>query len=107
MARSVREIIDVQHLDTLEALIERLTMIRGMLPRAAEAQVRMRGDDVFGRRLTISYFRPQTAEEASLDARCQQAFREARKRAGRDMPMLGEPDDAKGFVDGERLATGR
>jgi hypothetical protein len=29
----------------------------------------MCGDDVFGRRLIVSYLRPQTAEEAARDAR--------------------------------------
>lgn len=90
MVRRVREIIDIQQLDTLDALIENLNAIRENLPRAAEAEVRMRGDDMFGRRLTVSYFRPQTAEEAATDARCRQAFCDALKRAGREATTLDE-----------------
>jgi hypothetical protein len=35
----------------------------------AEAEVRMKGDDIFGRRLSITYFRELTAEEAECEAR--------------------------------------
>jgi hypothetical protein len=40
----------------------------------------MRGDDVFGRQICISYFRAQTAEEAECDARYANAYKESRQR---------------------------
>jgi hypothetical protein len=43
--------------------------VRDNLPDEAEAELRLRGDDVFGHRITITYFRPQTKEEAELDRR--------------------------------------
>ena len=43
--------------------------IRDNLPPNHEAELKIRGDDVFGRRLTITYFRDQTQEEAELEAK--------------------------------------
>ena len=40
----------------------------------------MRGDDVFGRKLSISYFRDQTAEEAECETRYAAAYKEAREK---------------------------
>ena len=40
----------------------------------------MRGDEVFGRRITISYFRDQTEEEAEVERRYADAAREAKER---------------------------
>lgn len=66
----IRDYLDVEDKVSLDSLIDSLTALRDSLPAGAEdARVRMRGDDVFGRRLTISFLRPQTAEEAALDAR--------------------------------------
>lgn len=66
----IRDYLDVEDKVSLDGLIDSLTALRAALPEGAEdARVRMRGDDVFGRRLTISFLRPQTAEEAALDAR--------------------------------------
>jgi hypothetical protein len=39
------------------------------LPKDADPELRMKGDDVFGRRLSISYFRQLTEEEAACEAR--------------------------------------
>ena len=50
------------------------------MPDSAEVQVKMRGDDVFGRQLCISYMRPQTRQEADCDARYATAYRESRER---------------------------
>jgi sensor domain CHASE-containing protein len=70
MTRMIRDYLDVEDKVSLDSLIDSLTALRDSLPAGAEdARVRMRGDDVFGRRLTISFLRPQTAEEAALDAR--------------------------------------
>jgi len=40
----------------------------------------MRGDDIFGRHLSISYLRPQTAEEAECDARYADAYEATRRQ---------------------------
>jgi hypothetical protein len=66
----IRDYLDVEDKGSLDSMIETLSAIRDGLPDGAEdARIRMRGDDVFGRRLTISFLRPQTAEEAALEAR--------------------------------------
>jgi hypothetical protein len=80
MARFVKDFIDIKDHGSLDALIERLGEIRANLPEGSEAQFRMRGDDVFGRTLSISFQRPQTAEEAECDARYSDAYRESRER---------------------------
>jgi hypothetical protein len=70
MTRMVRDYFDVQDQASLDELIAALVAVRDALPAGAEdARVRMRGDDVFGRRLTVSFLRPQTADEVALDAR--------------------------------------
>ena len=38
----------------------------------------MKGDDIFGRLLSICYFRPQTPEEAECDARYAEAYLQSR-----------------------------
>ena len=40
----------------------------------------MRGDDVFGRRITISYMRDQTREEAEVEKRYAKAEKEAKAK---------------------------
>jgi len=69
MARRVKDFIEVSEYTSLDQLINTLTAIRDSLPAEAEPELRMKGDDVFGRRLSISYFRELTAEEATLDSR--------------------------------------
>ena len=69
MARRVKDFIEVSEYTSLDQLINTLTAIRDSLPEEGEPELRMKGDDVFGRRLSISYFRELTAEEATLDQR--------------------------------------
>lgn len=69
MGRRVKDFIEISEYTSLDQLINTLTAIRDNLPADAEPELRMKGDDVFGRRLSISYFRELTAEEATLDAR--------------------------------------
>lgn len=70
MTRMVRDFFEVEDQIPLDRMIELLSMVRERLPEGAEdAKIQMRGDDLFGRRLTVSYLRPQTAEEAARDAR--------------------------------------
>ena len=80
MARLVKEFIDVTDQGTLDQLIDRLVKVRDELPTGCGAEVRMRGDDVFGRKLSISFQRPQTAEEAECDARYAEAYRQSREQ---------------------------
>lgn len=76
MTHLVRDFFEVEDRVSLDDMIDLLTTVRDRLPEGAEdAQVRMRGDDVFGRRLTVSYLRPQTAEEAARAARYDQPVR--------------------------------
>jgi hypothetical protein len=69
MGRRVRDFIEVSDYTSLDSLINTLIAIRDNLPAEAEPELKLRGDDVFGRRLTISYLRELTAEEAACDAR--------------------------------------
>jgi hypothetical protein len=69
MGRRVKEFVDIRDQLSLDELIQKLTEVRDNLPDEAEAELRLRGDDVFGHRITITYFRPQTKEEAELDRR--------------------------------------
>ena len=80
MGRFVKDFIDVTDQGTLDQMIERLVAVRDGLPDGCEAAVRMRGDDVFGRKLSISFQRPQTAEEAECDARYAEGYRQSRER---------------------------
>jgi len=80
MSRRVKDFVEVKDLGSLDALIERLQEVRGSLPAGAEPEVKMRGDDIFGRHICISYSRPQTTEEAERDARYAEAYRQSRER---------------------------
>lgn len=77
MSRRVKEFIDISDFASLDDLIEKLIAIRQSLPAFAEAELRLKGDDVFGRKLAISYMREQTAEEAGYDERYADAIRAA------------------------------
>jgi len=67
--RRVKDFIDISEYTSLDDLIRYLETIRDNLPEEHEAELKIRGDDVFGRRLTITYFRDQTADEAHLHAK--------------------------------------
>ena len=79
MSRLVKDYIEIADFTTLDALIERLTALREDLPAEAEAELRIRGDETFGRHLAISYLRPQTAEEAECEARYADAYKQSRE----------------------------
>ena len=69
MRRRVKDFIEISDYTSLDRLIGALTAIRDSLPEDAEPELQMKGDDVFGRRLSISYFRELTSEEAACEAR--------------------------------------
>jgi hypothetical protein len=66
MRTRVKDFIEISDHTSLERLITTLVAIRDSLPESAEPELKMRGDDVFGRRLSISYFRELTPKEAEL-----------------------------------------
>ena len=92
MTRLTRDFVEVPDHVSLDDLIETLVALRASLAEGTVADVRMRGDDVFGRKLSISYLRPQTAEEAAFEARYADALAAPR------------PDDAP-WRDGLEIAA--
>ena len=74
MTRLVREVAEVRECGSLGELIDRLVRIRDGLPDPSRADAQMRGDDVFGRFIAVSYLREQTEEEAERDARYSDAY---------------------------------
>ena len=69
MPRRVKDFIDISEYTSLEDLIRYLETIRDNLPPEHQAEMKIRGDEVFGRRLTITYFREQTPEETEIESR--------------------------------------
>jgi len=67
--RRIKEYIDIRDHASLDDLICRLIEVRDGLPEDAEPELRLRGDDIFGRKLSISYLRDLTQEEAECEAR--------------------------------------
>ncbi len=80
MSRRVKDYADVEDQLSIDELIEKLTAIRDGLPAGSDAELRLRGDEVFGHRITISYFREQTEEEAAIEKRYVEEEREAKER---------------------------
>ena len=69
MPRRVKDFIDISEYTSLDDLIRYLEAIRDNLPADHQAELKIRGDEIFGRRLTISYFREQTPEEVELESK--------------------------------------
>jgi hypothetical protein len=69
MRTRVKDYIEVSDTTSLDRLITTLIAIRDSLPETAEPELKMRGDDVFGRRLSITYWRELTAAEQEADAK--------------------------------------
>lgn len=69
MPRRVKDFIDISEYTSLDDLIRYLETIRDNLPPEHQAELRIRGDETFGRRLTITYFREQTPEEIALESK--------------------------------------
>ena len=80
MSRRVKQFIDVSDFSSLDDLIASLQAVRDSLPAFAEAELRMKGDDVFGRKLSISFMREQTDEEAGYDERYAEVIRAAQEQ---------------------------
>ena len=71
--RRVKDFIDISEYTSLDDLIRYLETVRDNLPPEHEAELKIRGDDIFGRRLTITYFREQTPDEIQLEAKYSEA----------------------------------
>ena len=80
MSRREKEFVDIGDHVSLDDLIEKLIEIRDSLPEEPEAELRLRGDEIFGHRITISYLRAQTDEEAELERRYAEQTREAKEQ---------------------------
>jgi hypothetical protein len=52
--RRVKDFIDISEYTSLDDLIRYLKTIRENLPDGCDAELKIRGDDVFGKRLTIT-----------------------------------------------------
>jgi hypothetical protein len=74
MSRLVKDYVEIGDFTSLDALIAGLTELRDSLPEGADAELKIRGDDVFGRHLCIGFLRPQTAEEAACEAKYAEAY---------------------------------
>ena len=81
MSRRVKDFVEISEYTSLDDLIKFLKIIRDNVPGDGEPELRIRGDEVFGHRLTISFLRDLTSEEASIESRY----------TGEAMP---EPDDS-------------
>jgi hypothetical protein len=80
MSRRVKEFIDIGEHASLDELIGKLVEVRDSLPKNSEAELRLRGDEIFGRRITITYFREQTKEEAEVEKRYAEEAKDAKER---------------------------
>ena len=67
--RRVKDFIDISEYTSLDDLIHYLEVVRDNLPAEHQAEMKIRGDEVFGRRLTITYFREQTPDEVELESK--------------------------------------
>lgn|SRR5258708_5216758 len=80
MSRRVKEFVEVADHLSIDELIHKLGEIRDTLPEDADAELKLRGDDIFGHRITISYFRAQTDAEAEVERRYVEESRQAKER---------------------------
>lgn len=102
MTRRVKDFIEISDYTSLDRLITTLTAIRDSLPEEAEPELKLKGDDIFGRRLSITYFRELTAEEAACEARYtgavlsepNEAIEELRQKLDK-VPFDGEADESE------------
>lgn len=103
MGRRVKDFIEISDYTSLDSLINTLVAIRDNLPHEAEPELKLRGDDVFGRRLTITYSRELTVEEAECDARYTGAIVEP----GSDIDQLRQKLEKIPFGDEEEDKANR
>jgi hypothetical protein len=74
----IRDFVELSDNQSLDTLIAQLSALRDHLPVGArDTRIRLRGDDVFGRTLSVTFLRPQSTEEQALESRYEQALRYA------------------------------
>ena len=103
MSRRVKEFVDIEDHLELDALIGRLCELRESLPADADPELRLRGDEVFGRRITISYFRPLTRGRSRGRAALRRA--NARSQAARARAAPGRTRSCLLFRAGQAQAA--
>ncbi|MEO5774899.1 MAG: hypothetical protein ABIQ32_12390 [Sphingomicrobium sp.] len=69
MPRRVKEFVHIKDHLPLDQLIEKLAELKSELPAGSDPELRLSGDDVFGRKLAICYYRELTKAEVELEAR--------------------------------------
>jgi hypothetical protein len=77
----IKDYVEIGDHTSLDSLIERLTELRDSLSPDAEAELRIRGDDIFGRHLCIGFMRPLKPEEAACEGRYAEDRKPRLKRA--------------------------
>jgi hypothetical protein len=65
----IKDYVEIGDFSSLDDAIARLSAVRDSLPPEAEAEIRIRGDEVFGRHLCVAFLRPLNAEEAACEGR--------------------------------------
>jgi ssDNA-binding replication factor A large subunit len=84
----VREYVEIGACESLEALIRSLEAVRLQMPPGASGeQVRLRGDDVFGRHILVTYMRPERPEEIEASERAAAFALKWRARAAEPLPL--------------------
>lgn len=63
MSNYIKEYVRISDHASLDEVIDALSAIRRSIPDGAQAELRMRGDDVFGRHMCVCYMRPKPSEE--------------------------------------------
>lgn len=81
MRRLTKDFIEISDHTSLDMLIKTLVAIRDNLPDHAKPELKLKGDDVFGRRISISYFREISVDQAAIEARYAEATFNAEARA--------------------------
>ena len=69
MRRRDKEIIEIGECASLASVIDRLQAFSKGLAWDSQAEVKIGGNDYFGWRLTVSFFRELTPEEVALEAK--------------------------------------
>lgn len=67
MGRRIKEFVEISDYTSLDAVLEQLKTVRAALDDGASTEIAMRGDDFFGQRLTITFLRELTRDEAALE----------------------------------------
>lgn len=67
--RRDKEIIEIGECASLASVIDRLQTFHSGLPEDSQAELKIGGNDYFGFRFTITFFRELTPEEAALEGR--------------------------------------